>query len=87
MKLSALLAFSVSAVQVFAFDNSRYDNVAVYWGQNSYGAAHANDTVNFQKTLSFYCNDNAIDVFPLAFLNVFFGPGGAPSLNLANVSQ
>lgn len=84
MKLSALLAFSVSAVQVFAFDNSRYDNVAVYWGQNSYGAAHANDTVNFQKTLSFYCNDNAIDVFPLAFLNVFFGPGGAPSLNLAN---
>lgn len=28
MKLSALLAFSVSAVQVFAFDNSRYDNVS-----------------------------------------------------------
>jgi chitinase len=29
--------------------------------------------------------DNAIDVFPIAFLNVFFGPGGAPSINLANV--
>ena len=29
--------------------------------------------------------DDAIDVFPLAFLNVFFGPGGEPSLNLANV--
>ncbi|THV06084.1 glycoside hydrolase family 18 protein [Dendrothele bispora CBS 962.96] len=55
-----------------------------YWGQNSYGAAHGTDTANFQKTLSFYCQDNTIDVFPLAFLNVFFGPGGAPSINLAN---
>lgn len=25
-------------------------------------------------------------MFPVAFLNVFFGPGGAPSINLANVS-
>ncbi|KAL0950816.1 hypothetical protein HGRIS_007580 [Hohenbuehelia grisea] len=28
--------------------------------------------------------DNAIDVFPVSFLNVFFGPGGVPSINLAN---
>ncbi|KAF9014997.1 class III chitinase [Cyathus striatus] len=55
-----------------------------YWGQNSYGAAHGTDTANFQKTLSFYCNDNAVDVFPIAFLNVFFGTGGVPSINLAN---
>ena len=26
-----------------------------------------------------------IDVLPIAFLNVFFGPGNAPSINLANV--
>lgn len=70
--------------QTLAFDNSRFDNVAVYWGQNSYGAGHLNDPTNFQKTLSFYCQDDAIDVFPVAFLNVFFGPGGAPSINLAN---
>ena len=31
--------------------------------------------------------DNAVDVFPLAFLNVFFGTGGEPSLNLANVNE
>ncbi|PSR80752.1 hypothetical protein PHLCEN_2v6668 [Hermanssonia centrifuga] len=31
-----------------------------------------------------YDNDDAIDVFPLAFLNVFFGPGNVPSINLAN---
>ncbi|KAF9036504.1 class III chitinase [Hymenopellis radicata] len=68
---------------VVAFDSSRYDNVAVYWGQNSYGATHS-DVDNFQKTLSFYCNDEAIDVIPVAFLNVFFGPGDVPSINLAN---
>ncbi|PPQ63527.1 hypothetical protein CVT24_004755 [Panaeolus cyanescens] len=67
-----------------SFDNGRFDNVAVYWGQNSYGAGHSNDPSNFQKRLSFYCNDNAIDVFPIAFVNVFFGLGGLPSLNLAN---
>ncbi|KAJ6627271.1 glycoside hydrolase, partial [Mycena sp. CBHHK59/15] len=53
------------------------------WGQNSYGATHT-DTANFQKTLSYYCNDNAVDVFPIAFLYKFFSTGGAPSLNLAN---
>lgn len=30
--------------------------------------------------------DNTIDVFPVAFLYIFFGPGGAPVINLANVS-
>ena len=30
--------------------------------------------------------DNAIDVFPLAFVTSFFSTGGLPSLNLANVS-
>ncbi|KAG9223083.1 hypothetical protein CCMSSC00406_0000228 [Pleurotus cornucopiae] len=28
--------------------------------------------------------DDSIDVFPISFLNVFFGTGGAPSINLAN---
>lgn len=78
------LALASCLLSVVAFDNTRYDNVAVYWGQNSYGAVHGTDTANFQKTLSFYCQDNAIDVFPVAFLNVFFGPGGLPSMNLAN---
>uniref|UniRef100_A0A8H7Y639 chitinase n=1 Tax=Psilocybe cubensis TaxID=181762 RepID=A0A8H7Y639_PSICU len=58
--------------------------MASYWGQNSYGAVNTGNTANFQKTISFYCNDNAIDVFPIAFLNVFFGTGGVPSINLAN---
>ncbi|TFY83732.1 hypothetical protein EWM64_g277 [Hericium alpestre] len=77
------LFLAASVVKVLAFDNSRYDNVAVYWGQNSYGATHS-DVANYQKTLSYYCQDDAIDVIPVAFLNTFFGPGGLPSLNLAN---
>lgn len=67
-----------------AFDNSRYDNTVVYWGQNSIGANSATPPANYQKNLAFYCNDNAVDVFPVAFINVFFGTGGAPSINLAN---
>ncbi|KAJ8454693.1 hypothetical protein ONZ51_g12886 [Trametes cubensis] len=81
---SLFSALSLGAFQVSAFDNSRSDNVAVYWGQNSYGARHS-DTANFQKTLSTYCQDDSIDAFPVAFLNVFFGPGGFPSIDLANI--
>ncbi len=31
--------------------------------------------------------DDVIDVFPLAFMNVFFGAGGLPEINMANVSN
>ncbi|KAF9452543.1 carbohydrate-binding module family 5 protein [Macrolepiota fuliginosa MF-IS2] len=82
--LLSLAVIVTSILRAAAFDNSRYDNVInSYWGQNSYGAGHS-DTANYQKTLSFYCSDNTIDVFPVAFLYVFFGPGGAPVINLAN---
>ena len=53
--------------------------------QDSYGATHS-DTANFQKTLSFYCADDSIDTFPLAFLDVFFDTGGLPHIDLSNVS-
>ncbi|KLO20503.1 glycoside hydrolase [Schizopora paradoxa] len=55
-----------------------------YWGQNSYGATHSN-TADWQQRLAFYCgSDSVINAFPVAFLNVFFGTGGLPSINLAN---
>ncbi|KAI0639124.1 class III chitinase [Trametes polyzona] len=79
----AVLAAGLAAAGVVAFDNSRFDNVAIYWGQNSYGATHS-DVANFQKPLSFYCQDDTIDVIPIAFINKFFGPGNAPVLDLAN---
>ncbi|EIM83467.1 glycoside hydrolase [Stereum hirsutum FP-91666 SS1] len=72
------------AILTQAFDGSRYDNVAVYWGQNSHGAADAADTADYQKTLSYYCEDDAIDVIPIAFVYTFFSTGGLPAINLAN---
>lgn len=74
----------LSAVPALSFDNSRYDNVAVYWGQNSYGAANGNDPANWQKTLSYYCQDDSIDVIPVSFITSFFATGGLPELNLAS---
>ncbi|KAH9853066.1 class III chitinase [Lenzites betulinus] len=79
----AVLAASLAAAGVVAFDLSRYDNVAIYWGQDSYGATHS-DVANFQKPLAFYCQDDSIDVIPIAFINKFFGTGNAPVLDLAN---
>lgn len=37
-------------------------------------------------SLSYYCADDSINVIPLAFLYVFFGKGGAPVIDFANVS-
>ncbi|KAI0324745.1 glycoside hydrolase [Cubamyces sp. BRFM 1775] len=62
--------------RVVAFDLTRQDNLAVYWGQDSAGG---------QKRLSYYCNDSAIDVFPIAFLYIFRGEGGEPVIDLANI--
>ncbi|KAF5382110.1 hypothetical protein D9615_004230 [Tricholomella constricta] len=54
-----------------------------YYGQNSYGATHA-DTANWQKSLSAYCQDDTINAIPLAFLHVFFSAGGLPEIDLAS---
>lgn len=55
------------------------------WGQNSYGAANGNDPSGWQQPLQFYCDDDTIDVLPISFLTTFFGVGGEPHINLANV--
>lgn len=47
-----------------------------YWGQDSAGN---------QQTLQYYCADDTINAFPLAFLYIFFGEGGAPVIDFANV--
>ncbi|KZO92836.1 carbohydrate-binding module family 5 protein [Calocera viscosa TUFC12733] len=69
---------------VAAFDNTCNDNLAVYWGQNSYGAANAGQTAGYQQPINYYCQDDTIDVIPVAFVDVFYGTGGLPELNLAN---
>ncbi|OCH83980.1 glycoside hydrolase [Obba rivulosa] len=80
--LGALLS-SLCVLPVLGFDNTRQDNIAAYWGQNSYGATNSNQAL-WQQPISFYCQDDSIDAFPVAFLNVFFGADGLPSIDLAN---
>ena len=55
-----------------------------YWGQNAYGGSGGAQS-GWQQPIDYYCADNSIDAFPVAFVNVFFGPGGLPEINLANV--
>ena len=47
-----------------------------YWGQ---------DGANSQQRLSFYCQDDTINIIPLAFLYIFRGTGGEPVIDFANV--
>ncbi|CCF60363.1 hypothetical protein KAFR_0J02990 [Kazachstania africana CBS 2517] len=56
---------------VVAFDINSNTNVAVYWGQNSYGS---------QTNLANYCQSSDADIFLLSFLNNFPDLG----LNFAN---
>ena len=85
LRLFSLRCTDVLSFHYIYFGRCLYRTVS-YWGQNSYGATHPDDPANWQQRLSFYCGDDSvIDAFPVAFLNVFFGTGGEPSINLANV--
>lgn len=66
-----------------------YDLTAISsdWGQNSYGAANPSSSKDWQKPLRSYCEDDSLDMIPLAFLTTFFAAGGDPSINLANVKS
>ncbi|KAI8096576.1 glycoside hydrolase family 18 protein [Halteromyces radiatus] len=57
----------------------------IYWGQNSYGAANGNDPSHWQQPLRQYCQDSSMDIIPMAFVTQFFGTGGLPVINLANI--
>lgn len=47
-----------------------------YWGQ---------DGSNNQRGIDAYCEDSTIDNIIIAFLDIFFGKGGHPEIDLANV--
>ncbi|RPD72443.1 glycoside hydrolase [Lentinus tigrinus ALCF2SS1-7] len=73
---AAFLTLTLGLLErVVAFDMTRNDNLAVYWGQ---------DSANSQQRLSYYCKDSTVDTFPLAFLYIFRGTGGEPVIDFAN---
>ncbi|KAG6375334.1 glycoside hydrolase family 18 protein [Boletus reticuloceps] len=69
---------------VGAFNIAANTNLAVYWGQNSYGATNPSNTANWQQPIGYYCQDATVDIIPMAFLDIFNTTGGLPSVNLAN---
>ncbi|KAF8127502.1 glycoside hydrolase superfamily [Mycena galopus ATCC 62051] len=80
-----LSVLGLGVTQALSYDPTCSDNLAVYWGQNSYGVANPNDSSNWQQTISNYCQDTVIDVIPIAFVNVYFSTGGLPQLDLSNI--
>ncbi|KAI9010921.1 glycoside hydrolase family 18 protein [Phycomyces nitens] len=85
MRLFYTLLFICSTIGVNGFQNGCNNNIANYWGQNSYGAANSADIDEWQKPLRFYCDDNITSIIPISFLTTFFSVGGLPSINLANI--
>jgi chitinase len=86
-KSSALFAISLGVSFIAcsaAYGDTCNSNLVSYWGQNSYGGSSPTYAANWQERLSYYCNDDSVDVFPIAFLDVLSASGGLPELNLAN---
>lgn len=75
--LSACLLLALGSLPraIAAFDMTKNNNLAVYWGQ---------DGANGQQPLSHYCQDDTIDTIPLAFLYQFTAEGGMPAIDFAN---
>ncbi|KAK9472735.1 endochitinase [Dipodascopsis tothii] len=63
------------AARALAFSATANDNVVVYWGQASAGS---------QESLSYYCQNDAVDVVVLSFMTEFFGSDDLPALNFAS---
>ncbi|RMJ26960.1 chitinase [Aspergillus sp. HF37] len=57
-------------------------SLSVYWGQNVFTSGPY-----VQKGLSYYCQNEDIDIFPLAFLIGLNGPGDAPVINFSNAGN
>ncbi|CAK7271109.1 Chitinase 2 [Sporothrix epigloea] len=74
-----LLCLAATVAADSSFTNS--ENVAIYWGQNSDGAASG--TAGSQQRLSYYCSNTQFNIIPLAFLNIISNP----EINFANAGD
>ncbi|KAJ5649717.1 Class III chitinase [Penicillium longicatenatum] len=78
---SVLLA-SLGAVQA-KLDLNSDSNIVVYWGQNSLQGQGG----EVQQSLAHYCENDNIDVIPIAFDMMVNGPGGVPEVDFSVTSQ
>ncbi|KAJ2609554.1 Chitinase 2 [Coemansia sp. RSA 1365] len=84
MLCSTLLAgILVQTISVLAtYSPTCANNVVTYWGQNSWGGAHLNDSDHWEKPLASYCEDSTFDIINISFLTNF-NLTGLPVLNHA----
>ncbi|PHH92401.1 hypothetical protein CDD83_7582 [Cordyceps sp. RAO-2017] len=75
---ASLLALVPSVLA--GFDPGSSKNMAIYWGQNSYGQGSG---PNVQKNLAHYCENSDINIIPLAFMNGVT----PPIVNFANAGD
>jgi len=67
MRWTKFSSFGIVVVSAFstlasaAWNMSANNNVALYWGQNSFSAI-SNDTAKQQKDLLYYCKQPGVDV-------------------------
>ncbi|KAI2616388.1 glycoside hydrolase family 18 protein [Hypomontagnella submonticulosa] len=59
---------ALASTALAGYNPGATDNIAVYWGQNSAGAAN---TGQAQQPLSEYCSNIDVDIIPIAFLANF----------------
>lgn len=79
--LSFLGGLIISLPTAYAgFSSSSSTNIAIYWGQNSYGQGTGSLA---QQRLSYYCANTEFNIIPLAFLTTIANP----SLNFANAGN
>ncbi|KAF7560135.1 hypothetical protein G7046_g4029 [Stylonectria norvegica] len=77
--LASGLAFLPTAFA--GFDSKSSSNVAIYWGQNSFGQGSG---PYVQERLSYYCDNADIDIIPIAFLSGIVNP---TTINIANAAD
>jgi chitinase len=81
LALTALTgALAVMPTAMAGFDPNSQSNMAIYWGQNSFGQGSG---PNVQERLAYYCDNPDIDIIPIGFLNGL----APPQINFANASD
>ncbi|KAJ5517771.1 Glycoside hydrolase superfamily [Penicillium expansum] len=78
---SVLLASLGGAQAKLDLDST--SNIVVYWGQNSFNGKGD----EAQQPLAYYCDNDDIDVIPMAFNMMVNGPGGAPEIDFSITSK
>ncbi|KAE8342798.1 hypothetical protein BDV24DRAFT_129766 [Aspergillus arachidicola] len=86
LKTVALCTLALASFKgvLAALNLDRSNNIAVYWGQNSYGQSTG---PYVQQRLSHYCRTTDIDVYQISFLTRINGVGGVPEVNFANAGD